>query len=177
MDDKSKRRAQFILASMLIDARSTLLRLPEIRPKIFRRNLERILFEFDNSRSIGAKLSDATDHILKDADINWDVIEDVGLSGPMLEWKSNLFYEALGRKKPDGDLNNILGTNRDALTYPDAKPVWGRLFKYLKSLFGSLMEAVKEGTKLKYVLDFIKEYIECLDASVRFVQEPEEAEG
>ena len=57
---------------------------------------------------------------------------------------------------------------RGILTYPDSKPVWGRLFKYLKSLFGSLMEAVKEGTKLKYVLDFIKEYIECLDASVKF---------
>jgi hypothetical protein len=177
MDDKTKRRAQFILASMLIDTRRVLLQLPQIRPRIFRRNLERILFEFDNSQSVGNRLSDATDYILKDADINWDVIEEVGLSGSMLEWKSNLFYEALRKKKPDGDLDKLLSTHRDILTYPDAKPVWGRLFKYLKSLFGSLMEAVKEGTKLKYVLDFIKEYIECLDASVKFVQSGEEAGG
>jgi hypothetical protein len=162
---------------MLMDTRNLILALPRMRPRIFRRNLEKLIFEFDNSVSVGNRLSDAATHIVKDADIDWDVIEQVGLSGPMLELKSDLLYQAMRKKKPDGEIEELFRSGQSALTYPESKPIWGGLFRYLKSLLGSLMEAVKEGTKLKYILDFIKEYIECLDASVKFVQGAKEAEG
>ncbi len=177
MNSKTKRRAQFILASMLIDARNAISRLSETKPKIFRRNLEKIVFAYDSSRSVLNKLSDATDFILRDSQIKWSRIEEVGLCGSVLEWKSDLVYGALRKKKPEGDQLKLLSGHRDTLTYPETKPIWARLFKYLKSLLGSLIEAVLDGTKLKYILDFTKEYIECLDASVKFVQAGEEAGG
>jgi hypothetical protein len=169
MDDKTRQRSQFILASMLVDARDALLRLSKVRPKIFRRNLQKILFEHDNSRLVGSKLDQAIASIHHGNEIDWEAIEEVGLSGPMLEWKADLFYRTLGKPKPQET------QSKEILSYPEAKPVWGRLFKYLKSLFGSLIEAVEKDSRLRLVLDFIKEYIECLDASVKFAQGAGEA--
>jgi hypothetical protein len=51
------------------------------------------------------------------------------------------------------------------------KPWYEHLWKYAKSLFGSLIQAVERDSKLRAILDAIKEYIECVEASMKFVQE------
>jgi DNA-binding IclR family transcriptional regulator len=64
----------------------------------------------------------------------------------------------------------------EVLTYETGKPVWRRLFKLAKSFLESLIKAVKETSKLRYLLDFIMEYIDCIDAAVSHRQSAEEVE-
>jgi hypothetical protein len=117
-------------------------------------------------------LAQAAKFVAKDRELDWNVVEQVGLSGAMLEWKADLFYQILGKRKPQNakEANEI----REVLSCPEPKPIGGRLFRYLKSLVGSLIEVAKKDTKLRFVLDCIKEYIECLDASIKFVQSANE---
>jgi hypothetical protein len=172
MDEKERLRAQFILVSMLSETRTALLHLSEARPNVFRRNLERIIFEHQNSTLITRKLDDAIAYFGTAKEVDWEALEQVGLSGTMLEWKADLFYRTLGKRKPPDTKGR---QTEDILTYPEAKPVWGRLFKLLKSFFGSLIEAVQKDSRIRMALDFVKEFIECLDASVKFVQGGQEA--
>ena len=172
MDERERARAQFILVSMLSETRAALLRLPQTRPNVFRRDLERIIFEHQNSELLARKVDDAIAYFGAAKEVDWDALEQVGLAGAMLEWKADLFYRTLGKRKPAG---TEATRTEDTLTYPEAKPMWGRLFKLLKSFFGSLIEAVQKDSRIRMALDFIKEFIECLDASVKFVQGGQEA--
>jgi hypothetical protein len=172
MDKKERLRAQFILISMLSETRAALVHLSEVRPKIFRRNLARIIFEHRNSTVIANKLGDAITYFGAAKRVDWEALEQVGLSGTMLEWKADLFYRTLGKQKPPGPERR---QTEDVLTQPQTRPVWGRLFKLLKSFFGSLIEAVQKDSRIRMALDFIKEFIECLDASVKFIQGGQEA--
>lgn len=172
MDEKERRRTQFVLVSMLSETRMALFHLSRTRPNVFRRNLEPIIFEHQNLEIIGKKLDDAIDYFKASKEVDWEALEQVGLSGNMLEWKAELFYRTLGKKKPSESEEK---QTADVLTYPEAKPVWGRLFKLLKSFFGSLIEAVQKDSRVRMALDFVKEFIECLDAAVKFIQGGQEA--
>jgi len=94
--------------------------------------------------------------------------------------EADLFYASLGRTKSQEEPQSSLESEGEILSYPEGKPVWSRLFKYLKSLFRSLINGVKSDSKVRLALDFIKEFIECVEASLRFAQtgaEPENSTG
>jgi len=172
MKSKELLRAQFLLPQILSETRNALQRLPKDRPNIFRESLQPIIFDKKRSKAVAEKLKEVITYFRKPAQVNWDAIEQVGLSGDMLEWKADLFYRTLGKQKPLGTQSAKRGEHQAApnLTYPEQIPFWGRLLKLLKSLFGSLIEALKEDSKIRMVLDFIKEYIECVEAAMRFMQ-------
>jgi hypothetical protein len=134
----------------------------------------------DRLADVRAKLNEAITSIRSGNDLNWNALEEVGLTGNTLEWKADLFYASLGRTKPQEGPRLSLEPEGEILSYPEGKPVWSRLFKYLKSLFGSLINGVKSDSKVRLALDFIKEFIECVEASLRFAQtgaEPENSTG
>ena len=171
MNKTEKKRAQSLLVSMLANTEAALLRLQEEKPDIFRRSVARTIYDGDAVKLVVRELNHALAFFRREKEVNWDSIEQVGLGGRMLEWKADLFYQALGKPKPKEN------QPEEILTYPQSRTVWSRLFKYLKSLFGSLIEAVEKDSRIRMTLDFIKEFVECLDASVRFIQGGQEEAG
>jgi hypothetical protein len=171
LDDRTRTRAQFLLSSMLTETQRALLHLQHVRPRIFARGLANTVLNADRLAEVGARLDEAIPSIRSGNALDWDALEEVGLTGGPLEWKAELLYVCLGRPKPDEEVARLnFGPEREILTYSEGKPIWSRLFKYLKSLFGSLINGVKSDSKVRLALDFIKEFVECVEASLRFVQ-------
>jgi hypothetical protein len=170
LDDRTRTRAQFLLSSMLTETQRTLIHLQQVRPRIFARGLVNIALDADRLAEVRARLDEAIPSIRSGNALDWNALEEVGLTGKMLEWKADLLYVSLGRPKPQETPQLSLGPEREILSYPKGKPIWSRLFKYLKSLVGSLINGVKKDSKVRLALDFIKEFIECVEASLRFVQ-------
>jgi hypothetical protein len=78
--------------------------------------------------------------------LDWNALEEVGLTGGALEWKADLLYFCLGRPTLGEDTGQLgFGPEQHMLTYPEGKPIWSCLFKYLKSLLSDV----------RLVLDFI----------------------
>ena len=176
-EDDIRRRTQWLLASLLAETRNALDRLHDIKPRIFRRDLSHTVGGFNRWQEVRARLNNAIDLIQVGREIDWNVIGEVGLSGDMLEWKADLFYSTVGQPKPKAEENARALEDRPILTYPEGKPVWGRFLKLAKSLLDSLIKGLSENSKLRYVLDFIKEYMECVEAAVRLNQRAPEFGG
>jgi hypothetical protein len=175
-EENTRRRTQYLLASLLAETRNAFDRLHETKPRAFRSDLVHTVFEVQRWQEVRARLNDAIRLIRVGKEIDWDVIEEVGLSGDMLEWKADLFYLTVGQPKPKGEENVQAFEDRPILTYPEGKPVWRRFLKLAKSLFDSLIKGLSENSKLRYVLDFIKEYMECVEAAVLLNQRTPEPE-
>jgi hypothetical protein len=170
VDDKTKNRAQFLLHSILDETQHALAHLHRVRPRIFARGLAHLLLNVDRIGEVRDQLREVTESVRHGDDLDWGALEKVGLTGSTLEWKTDLIFLALGRLKPKGAQQLSFDSSPGALTYAEGKPVWSRLFRYLKSLFGSLINGVKSNSTLRFALDFIKEFIECVEASLKFVQ-------
>jgi hypothetical protein len=163
-------RAQFLLGSTLTETRRALSRFQRVRPRILACVLAKTLLNADRLAEVRTKLDEIIPSIRSGDALDRGALEDVGLAGNVLEWKADLFYRSLGRPKPEGAPQLSLGRERKTLSCPKGKPVWSRLLKYLKSLFGSLINGVKNDSKVRLALDVIKEFIECVEASLRLVQ-------
>jgi hypothetical protein len=169
-------RAQFLLASMLNEILAAFDLFHERRPPIIRRGLEEFAYNREIWGTVRAHFVSAINFIVDGRDLDWGRLEGVGLTGRMLEWKADLLYFLLGRKKPDeaATLEQLqIATPHNQLTYAGGKPLFPRLWKYAKSLFGSLIEALETNSALRAVLEVIKEYIEGIEASLVYVQEGE----
>lgn len=73
--------------------------------------------------------------------LDWDALEVAGLSGETLEWKSDLFFEAIGKPKP----KTALATR--VTDYTPRKEEFGlpwvkRVFKLGKRIIKSLKDAL-----------------------------------
>jgi hypothetical protein len=175
-DKKTRTRTQFLLRSMLVETQRALTHLLHAKPRIFGRGLGNTVLNPDRVGEIKAKLGESIPLISSGKALNWTALKDVGLTGPVLEWKADLLYACLGRQKPIVEQQlRLLPEDEEIISYPGGKPIWSRLFQYLKSLFGSLIEGVKSNSKVRLMLDFIKEYIECASASLKFIQSGEES--
>lgn len=176
-DQPTINRARFLLGAIFREARLAFIYLHRRQPRIFARGASKFVANADRLNEVTARLADAAGLIESGQNLNWDALEDVGLTGPVLEWKADLIYDVLGRTKPTNEQGSLLppANEVDLLSYPKSKPIWSRLFKYLKSLFDSLINAITNNQKLRLILDFIREYIECVDASLKFVQSGQEA--
>jgi len=166
MDQRTRRRSQFLLGALLTETRTAFEHLHKTKPLIFRRDLVRTVFEQNRWHDVFGKFNDAITLMHSGTGIDWNAIEEVGLSGDMLEWKADLFYFTVGKPKPTELLNAQPTPDTPILTYPEGKPVWRRFLKLAKSLFDSLIKGLSENSKLRYILDFIKEYMECVEAAV-----------
>jgi hypothetical protein len=165
---------------MLSELRGAFDHLHEKKPRLFRKEIEKIVLDEGTWGEARRKI-DLAIQLLRDEkkrEIDWNAIEKVGLSGRSLEWKADLLFATLGRPKPEADQLQLplSQDSSEILTYEPGKPVWRRLFPLAKSFLESLIKAVKETSKLRYVLDFIKEYIDCVDAAVSYRRSAEEAE-
>ena len=180
MDSKTKHRARTLLVCMLSELRSAFDHLHEKKPKLFRREIKNIVLDEGSWREARRNIELAIQLIRneKELEIDWNALEKVGLSGRFLEWKADLHFATLGRLKPEADQFQLPlpQDSGEVLTYEPGKPVWRRLFQLAKSFLESLIKAVKETSKLRSVLDFIKEYIDCVDAAVSYRRSAEEAE-
>src|SRR5882672_8827636 len=136
-------RAQFLLASMLNEILAAFDQFHRRKPPIIRRGLENLAFNGPVWQTTRENLVSAIEFIVRGADIDWEKLRDVGLMGEMLEWKADLLYLIIGRRKPAGremPQQFQVATPGDQLTYDMGKPWYKRLWKYAKSLFGSLIE-------------------------------------
>src|SRR5882762_646558 len=123
VDDRTQRRAQFLLGSMLSETQRALVHLQHVRPRIFARGLANALFSADRLDEITAKLDEAIPAVLSGNALDWEALEQVGLTGTTLEWKADLLYVCLGRTKPGEETARLnFGPGRDPLTYPEGKP-------------------------------------------------------
>jgi hypothetical protein len=179
MDSKTKHRTRVLLVSILSELRSAFDHLHKKKPKLFRQEIESLVLDEGSWREARHNIDLAIQLIRneKGREINWNALEMVGLSSRSLEWKADLHFETLGRPKPEAD-QLPLPLPQDSgvvLTYETGKPVWRRLFQLAKSFLESLIKAVKETSKLRYILDFIKEYIDCVDAAVSYRRSADEA--
>jgi hypothetical protein len=173
-DAKTRRRAQSILGAMLTETKNAIAYLHSKRPRVFGRGFANMMLNNDRLAEVQEKIEIATREIQGGNVIDWDALEDVGLTGGTLEWKADFFYSVVGRQKPDEQQAIDFKQPSDELSYPDGKPIWSRLFKYLKSLLTSLINGIKSNSKVRLALDFIKEYLECVEAPLKFVQSGEE---
>lgn len=169
-DERTRSRAQFLLASMLWEAKHALIQLEHVRPRIFARGISKIILNTHRLAEIRAGLEEAIPSVRSGSAIDWDAIQDVGLTGDMLELKADLFYAALGRPKPERAQQQLFDDGPDILSYPEGKPVWSRLFKLPRSLLGSLTQGLKQDSRIRLILDMVKEFIECTEASLKFIQ-------
>jgi len=169
VDDTTKNRAKFLLHSILEETQHALEHLQQVKPRIFSRGLAHLLVNVDRIGEVSDQLKEATASVNRGNELDWEALEKVGLTGSTLEWKTDLIYLTLGKPKPT-EMERSSVNPVAAVTYPEGKPVWSRLFRYLKSLFGSLINGVKSNSTLRFALDFIKEFIECVEASLKFVQ-------
>jgi hypothetical protein len=172
-------RAQFLLASMLNEILAALDNFHKTRPQIIPSSLQN--FAFNGGAWVIARGNFVTviDSIARRRGVNFQRLQDVGLTGPMLEWKADLLYLIVGRTKPaETKMPKVfpIASQTAPLTYPPKKPWFRRLWKYAKSLFDSLIEAIERDSKLRAILDAIKEYIDCVEASVKFVEDGAPAE-
>lgn len=176
-DPEIQARARFLLSEIMSESRQAITYLFQRKPRIFARHLSNVALNHDRVDEVVKKLEQLAP-LLRSAGNNpldWDALEQVGLTGDTLEWKADLIYDSLGKKKPLGTQSDLWPLN-ELLSYPKGKPVWSRLFKYLKSLFQSLMNAITNNEKVRLALDFIREFIDCVEASLKFVQSAETPE-
>lgn len=172
-DRHAQHRARFLLGSILIETRHALGHLYRKRPRIFARGFAKTVINHERLTEVIGKLNEVIPDIQSGKALNWKALEQVGLTGEPLEWKVDLIYGSLGRAKPKTQ-QTTLWPEQDVLTYPEGKPIWSRLFKYLKSLFESLINGVKSDSRVRLVLDFVREFIDCVEASLKFVQSGQE---
>src|SRR6267142_3889679 len=96
-------RAQFLLASMLNEILAAFDQFHRGKPKIIRRGLEDLAFNVSVWRRVRENLVSAIEFVAKGREIDWEKLQNVGLTGEMLEWKADLLYLILGREKPAGE--------------------------------------------------------------------------
>lgn len=174
VQDPENTRAQFLLASILNEILSAFYHFHQKRPEITGRGMEDLAFNAPAWDRLRENLETAIRFIAEGTEINWEKLRDVGLTGEMLEWKADLVYLSVGRTKPAGEempQQFQIATADEAQNREEGKPWYKRVWKFAKSLFGSLMEAVKRDSKLRAILDAIKEYIEFVEASMTFLEE------
>lgn len=120
-----------------------------------------------------AKMVSAIDDIQHGKGIEWKKLEEVGLTDKLLDWKMNLFCLIVGRNRPtDGDRKKGLQIAKAGVThqYPKGKPWYRRFFQLGKSIFASLMEGIKGDSRLRLILESIKEFMEGLEAAMKFLE-------
>lgn len=172
-------RAQFLVASMLNEILAAFDYFHRTRPQIIPNELQNIAFNAEAWGRTRENLVSVIRFVVRGRGMNWQKLQDVGLTGQMLEWKADLLYRIVGKTKPAGTKipkQFQIAAPGDPLTYPHTKPWYRRLWKYAKSLFGSLIQAIERDSKLRAILDAIKEYLECVEATVHFVEEGSPAE-
>lgn len=171
-------RARLLLWSILSEARNALGYLHGKPPRLFARGLSRLVLNPDRLKEVEEKLDEATGMVDprsdRGADLDWNRLEQVGLTGGMMELKADLIYQTLGKPKPTSE-QATSRSQSPVLTYPEGKPIWSRFLKYLRSLLESLINGIANNEKMRLILDFIREYVNCVDGSLKFVQSEQEA--
>lgn len=177
MNEYERERARFLLTGILLETKNILKYLLHKKPKIFQAHLKKTVLDEQRVLDVLLRL-DHSVGLIREDELDWDAVEKVGLSGATLEWKASILFLTIGKPVPQEEARGPRGgrvtkqqQSPDILTYPEGKPVWRRLFKLLLSIFGSLIKAVKEGSELRFILDFIKEYLDHLEASTSYLAE------
>jgi hypothetical protein len=168
-DPHAQDRARFLLGSILIETRYALGHLYRKPPNIFARGFAATVINHERLTEVIGKLHEIMPDVQSGEALDWKALEQVGLTGEPLEWKADLIHPSLGRAKPKTQQTTVWPVP-EVLTYPGGKPIWSPLFKYLKSLFESLISRAKSDSGVRLMLAFIGEFIECAEASLKFVQ-------
>lgn len=85
-----------------------------MRPHIFARGLANTVINHDRFHDVIGKLNEVTSEIKSGKSLDWESLEQVGLTGNTLEWKADLIYQTFRQTKTHAPTGHFAPRKRDA---------------------------------------------------------------
>lgn len=176
MNTKAQRRIRTLVSHVLAETGGMMgYMIRRMSHRTRQTRLQKLAASRKQWRNARRNFESAVDWIQHERHVDWDALEAAGLSGDTLEWKADLFFEALRKPKPTTKNEPAHRINDYTLPKSGLRLSWfKRAFQLGKRIIKSLKDALLTHPWVKILLEAILEYVECVEATMEFRQQEED---